>query len=181
MADMSVQTTFSDAPAVGYAGMLDSNVAHDIVTMINAEASASMPFGTGIVFKGTSPTTAKDALLPATENDVPVGILVHSHNYARTWTNDAGTVYGELDSTGVKPGGMLNILRRGRILVICEDGCEIGDKLWIRCTVGSPAGTEFLGSLNSADEGTEMIDATTKGTWMSNASAGGLAWLDVNF
>src|SRR5688500_17276121 len=113
MADMTVQTTFSDAPAAGYAGMLDSNVAHDIITMINAEASASIPFGAGVVFKGT-PTTAKDAVLPAAETDVPVGIVVHSHNYARVWTNDAGTEFGELDADGLKPAAFLNVLRRGR-------------------------------------------------------------------
>lgn len=178
MADMSVQTTFSDAPAAGYEGMLDSNLAHDIVTMVNAEASASIAFGRGVVFKGT-PTTAKDAVLPSAETDVPVGIVVHSHNYARTWTNADGTEYGELDSTGVKPGAAISVLRRGRILVVCEDGCEIGDKLWIRAVGSTPP--EHLGGLNSADDGTDMIDATANGTWMSNASAGGLAWLDVNF
>jgi hypothetical protein len=182
MADMSVQTTFSDNPAIGYAGMLDSNVSHDVVTMVNVEASASMPFGKGIVFKQTSPVTAKDALLPAAQTDVPVGILVHSHNYARTWTNEAGTVYGELDSTGVKPGAHLNVLRRGRILVVCTSGCEIGDKLYIRCTNGS-GGTagRVPGDLENASDSTFMIDATATGTWVSNASAGGLAWLDVKF
>lgn len=179
MADMSVQTTFSDAPAAGYAGMLDSNLAHDVITMINAEASASVAFGRAVVFKGT-PTTNKDAVLPSAETDVPVGIVVHSQTYAPEWTDVAtGVTYGQLDSTGVKAGEFLNVLRRGRILVVCEDGCEIGDKLWIRAVAaGDP---EFLGGLNSADDGTDMIDATANGTWLSNAAAGELAWLDVNF
>lgn len=175
MANMSVQTTFSDAPAIGYAGMLDSNLAHDVVTMLNAEASASIAFGKGVVFKGT-PTTAKDAVLPAAETDVPVGIVVFSQTYALD--NGTGDATG-LDANGVTAGQFLNVLRRGRILVIAEDGCEIGDKLWIRCTAGGDG--EVVGGLTNADEGTETIDATAKGTWMSNAAAGELAWLDVNF
>lgn len=177
---MDVQTTFSDAPAAGYAGMLDSNVDHDIITMKNAEASAEMAFGRGVVFKTTAPTSDKEAYLPSAETDTPIGIVVHSHNYAPAWTDVAsGTTYGGLGSTGVKPGEMINVLRKGRILVVCEDGCKPGDKLWIRAVAaGDP---EFLGGLNNADDGTDMIDATSKGTWLTSASAGGLAWLDVNF
>ena len=178
MADMSVQTTFNTAQAIGYAGMLDSSLTHDIITMKNAEASASIAFGRGVVFKGTV-TTDKDAVLPSSENDVPVGIVCFAQTYAKTWTDPDGNVQGNLDSTGVKPGAFLNVLRKGRILVVCEDGCKPGDKLWIRAVAaGDP---EFLGGLNNADDSTDMIDCTAKGTWLTTASAGGLAWLDVNF
>lgn len=178
MADMSVQTTFSDAPAAGYAGMLDSNVDHDIITMINAEASASIDFGLAVKFKDTV-TTDKDAVLPAAEGDSILGIVVHSHNYAPQWTDvSTGTTYGELKSDGLAPGAMLNVLRRGRILVICDSGCEAGDKLWVRAVAGVG---ERLGACENADDSTDTIDCTAKGTWLTSAAAGELAWLDVNF
>jgi hypothetical protein len=177
---MSVQTTFSRDPAIGYAGMLDSNVTHDILTMVNAEASASIAFGRAVKFKDTV-TTDKDAVLPKAQADKLIGIVVHSHNYAAAWTDvTSNTTYGELDSVGIKPTGMLNVLRRGRILVVCEDGCEAGDKLYVR-VVSAEDGTEFYGGLNNAADASDMIDATASGTWLTSCAAGGLAWLDVNF
>lgn len=175
---MSVQTTFSTAPAIGYAGTLDSNLAHDVITMKNAEASASMVFGRAVKFKDTV-TTDKDAVYPAAETDKVLGIILHAHTYALEWTDADGTEYGQLDADGVKVGGFLNILRRGRVLVIAEDAVEAGDPLWVRCTAGGAG--EVVGGLTNADEGTETIDCSTKGMWLTSASAGGLAWLDVNF
>lgn len=175
---MTVQSTFGDNPAIGFAGTLDSNLAHDVITMKNAEASASIAFGRAVKFKDTV-TSDKDAVLPAAETDTILGIVLRSDTYAVAWTDLDGNTYGQLDSTGVKPEAFLNVLRRGRVLVVCEDGCEPGDKLWVRAVAGGDP--EFLGGLNSADDSTDMIDCTSKGTWMTTASAGGLAWLDVNF
>lgn len=175
---MTVQSTFGDNPAIGYAGTLDSNLAHDVITMKNAEASTSIAFGRAVKFKDTV-TTDKDAVLPAAETDKILGIVLRSDTYGVAWTDLDGTVYGQLDADGVKPGAFLNILRRGRILVTAEDAVEAGDKLWVRCTAGGAG--EVVGGLVNADEGTETIDCTAVGTWMSSAAAGGLAWLDVNF
>lgn len=175
---MTVQSTFSEDRAIGYAGTLDTNLAHDVITMKNAEASTSIAFGRAVKFKDTV-TSDKDAVLPAAETDKVLGIVVRAETYAPSWTDMAGTVHGQLDSTGVKPGGWLNVLRRGRILVVCEDAVEAGDKLWVRAVAGGDP--EFLGGLNNADDSTDMIDCTANGTWLTSASAGGLAWLDVNF
>ncbi len=175
---MTVQSTFSNAPAIGYAGTLDSNLAHDVITMKNAEASSSIAFGRAVKFKDTV-TSDKDAVLPAAETDKILGIVLRADTYGVKWTDLDGNSYGQLDSTGVMPGGFLNVLRRGRVLVVCEDAVEAGDKLWVRAVAGGDP--EFLGGLNNADDSTDMIDCTANGTWMTSASAGGLAWLDVNF
>lgn len=175
---MTVQSSFSDGPAIGYAGTLDSNLAHDVITMKNAEASASIAFGRAVKFKDTV-TSDKDAVLPAAETDKILGIVLRSDTYGVAWTDLDGNTYGQLDSTGVKPGAFLNVLRRGRVLVVCEDAVEAGDKLWVRAVAG--AAPEYLGGLNNADDSTDMIDCTANGTWLTSASAGGLAWLDVNF
>lgn len=175
---MTVQSTFSDGPAIGFAGTLDSNMAHDVITMKNAEASASIAFGRAVKFKDTV-SSDKDAVLPAAETDKIIGIVLRADTYSVAWTDLDGTVHGQLDSTGIKPGNFMNVLRRGRVLVVCEDAVEAGDKLWVRAVAGGDP--EFLGGLNNADDGTNMIDCTANGTWLTSASAGGLAWLDVNF
>lgn len=177
---MTVQTTFSDAPAIGFAGTLDSNLAHDVITMKNAEASLSIAFGRAVKFKDTV-TSDKDAVLPVAETDKILGIVLRADTYGVAWTDLDGNTFGELDSVGIKPGAFLNVLRRGRVLVTAEDAVEAGDKLWVRCTTGTPSNVEVIGGLTNADEGTETIDCTAVGTWMTSAAAGGLAWLDVNF
>lgn len=173
---MPVQTSVSDAPAVAFAGLL-VGTQHTVHPMKNAEASASIAFGRGVVFKAGG-TTDQDAVLPAAEGDKFAGIIVKSDVYDRTYSLADGSTGGELDSTGLRPGSMMNVLRKGQVWAVCEDGCVPGDKLWVRAVAaGDP---EFLGGLNSADDGTDMIDATAVGTWLTTASAGGLAILSVD-
>lgn len=172
---MSVQTTYSDAPVRGFEGMVDGGP-HDIMPMINAAASASIGFGRAVIFK--SGGNAQDADLPSSETDKVAGIVVFSQAYSRAYTDSNGT-FGDLDSTGLRPGVMMNVLRKGRILVVCEDGCTKGDRLWVRAVAG--AAPEYLGGLNNADDGTDMIDCTGQGQWLETKAAGELCWLEVDF
>lgn len=174
---LAVQTTYSESVTAAYAGMLASEDC-DIISMTNVEASASMPFGRGVIFKATN-TTDQDALVPSAETDKVAGIVVHSHAYDRSWTNAAGTTVGELSATGLLPGTMLNVLRRGVIWVIAEDACVPGDRLWVRCTAGGAG--EVVGGCTNGDEGTETIDCTNQGVFLTTAAAGGLAKLQVDF
>lgn len=177
--DLSVQTSFSAAPAIGINGTLDDATDYQILTMKNVEASASIPFGRAVCFKLSSPASDLDALLPAAETDTVAGIVRFSHGYSRAWTDDAGTVHGELDGTGIRTGFLMDVVRKGRMLLVCEDGCVPGDRLWVRAVAGGDP--EFLGGLNNADDSTDMIDCTKQGVWESTATAGGLAWLNFNF
>ncbi len=175
---MSVQTAISTTPAIGYAGMLDPAYPSSIITGKNT-AAVSLPFGYAVKYDASSPTSDADMNLPAAETDTVAGIILHGHHYARAWTGADGVINGELDATGLKIGVIFNLLVAGRVLVVCEDGCIPGDKLWVRCTAGGAG--EVVGGLNSADEGTETIPCTGQGTWRSTAAAGGLAWLEVDF
>ncbi len=181
---MTLQSDYPTAPPRGYSGQLIGAIEDaDIVPAINREASASIAFGRAVVFKTSSPTTDLDVLLPATENDLVAGIVIHFDQYPRafTTTDNAGAsvTVGELDGTGLRPGTMMAILRRGKILVTVEDGCLVGDRLWVRAVAGGDP--EFLGGLNNADDSTDMIDCTKQGQFLSSASAGGLAELWVDF
>jgi len=108
-----------------------------------------------------------------------MGIAIHSHNFAQSWTDSNGTVQGEVDATGIMPGVVFGVLRKGRILVTAATAVVAGvSKLWVRAVAGLG---ETYGALEDADDTTDMIDCTTKGTWMSTAAAGSLAWLEVDF
>jgi hypothetical protein len=181
---MSLQIDYPTTYPRGYSGQLVGAIEDcDIIPVINREASASIAFGRAVVFKTSSPTTDLDALLPATQNDIVAGIVIHFHQYPRVFTttdiNGATVTVGQLDGTGLIPGTMMAVLRRGKILVTVEDGCAVGDRLFVRAVAaGDP---EFLGGLNNAADSTDMIDCTKQGVFMSSTTAGGLAELWVDF
>ena len=165
---MAVQTTYSQSMAAAYVGQLADNAGHLIKPCTNGEVSASIPFGYAVKFG----VLDNEALLPTAETSKIVGIVVHSHAYGVS-------PYGDLDTTGVKIDGNLNVLRKGRIWVTAEDACVPGDRLWVRCTAGGAG--EVVGGLTNADEGTETIDCTAQGVWLTTAAAGALAILEVDF
>lgn len=165
------QSSYSKYFAIGQAGQIDFSYGKtEVITMRNDEASASMAFGRAVKFDdaATDPTSAK---LPAAIADQIAGIVGHSHEYDDTQLDAA--------ETGVLPDMTINVLRRGRILVVCEDAVTRGDRLHIRAVAaGDP---EFLGGLLPAADTTDTIDSTGQGFWDSNAAAGELAWLIVDF
>ena len=176
---MPVQTTYSDAPDIGYPGMPASPDNNQYTWGRNAEASAKIPFGHAVKLKTSAPTTPNDVLLPAAETDDVLGIVVRLTNVELAWTDAAGVVHGQYDASGFLPGAYLNVATKGKLLVTAEDAVANGDKLWVRCTAGGAG--EVVGGLTNADEGTETIDCTNAGRWRSPASAGGLAWLEFDF
>lgn len=172
---MPVQTSVSTAPAIAFAGQLADDAENDIITLLNAEASASIPFGSIVSFKTAAPVSDKDAILTAAAGNKKAGIVVHRHNYAKAFTMNGVTV-GEMDDTGLLVGITFSCLRSGRIFVICEDGCNVGDPLFVRYAGGT------LGAARSTDAGgSTCTDLTNVGTWLSKAGAGGIAKLEVDF
>lgn len=169
MADMRIQTSFDIEPPIGYAGQLGATSAPNIMSLKNVD-SVSIPFGYAVIFDRAAPASDYSATLPAAETDIVAGIVIRSHAYE----HDDG-----LDSTGVEAGHFMNVLRKGRVLVVAEDAVAVGDPLWVRCTAGGAG--EVVGGLTNADDGTETIDCSAYGKWLTSASAGELAWLEVNF
>ena len=80
--------------------------------------------------------------------------------------------------TGLLPGAIMNVLRKGRIWVVCESGCDPDDRLWVRAVAGAG---EYLGACENADDSTDTIDCTGQGVWRTTAAAGELAVLEVDF
>jgi hypothetical protein len=152
--------------AVAFEGMKADTGPHDVISMVNNEASAEMAFGHAVAFEGS--TDDQGALSPDALTDKIAGILLHSHAYSNAPGGDLGT-------TGVKPGAKLSVLRKGRVWGICANGCAPGDRLHIRVL----GGTE--GELRSAADGVNTIDSSTQGVWLTTATAGNLAVLEVDF
>lgn len=179
---MPVQTTYASAPPAAFAGMLADASNSDVMTVINAEVSASIPFGTCVAFKTSSPTGDKDVILPGAGAKL-AGIVVHSHDYARaiTLTDLAGNTVtaGELDGTGLVPGAVMSIIWKGPVWVKVQQAVVPGDRLFV-CTA---AGTTFTakGQIGNADESSNTIDATAIGRFISSSAAGGFAKLQVDF
>lgn len=165
---MALQTTYALSPAftVAIEGALADNSEFQAIAKFNGEASLHIPFGRAVKF-GASDNAA---LLPAAETDKVCGIVMHANQYDSV----------ELTSTGIAPGAMLNILRKGRLWVMARTAVTPGDRLWVRA-VSSDTGFEVLGGLEDADDSTDTIDCNGQGVWLTTAAQGALAVLEVDF
>lgn len=103
-------------------------------TFIQGEASAEIPFGAFVVqsaapkLPGTaSASSAATAKLPAASGDNfgGGGVVLHSHWYDKRL---------QLGTTGVKPGNLLTVVRRGRIWVNAELAVAVTDAVYARYT-----------------------------------------------
>lgn len=161
------QTAYAETMAANFEGMLADVSMKVVDSFTQGEASAEMPFGI-MLAKGTGD---REAILPAASNAKLIGILMHSHHYAK---GDGG----ELGTTGVKPKATLNILRKGRLVVKVETTVAKYDRAFVRYATG--AGGTQLGAWRNAAVTNETIDLGTKAQFMSAASAGGLAVVEVD-
>lgn len=160
---MSVQLTYGLKPAVAFAGML-ADAASDgsnIAPMYNAEASTDINHACPVKFG----TVDQAALVPTAIADAICGLTLHSHAIANVIEMSA--------ATGFEPGAMMNVLRRGRMWAVCLDGCNPGDRLHVKVIGGF--------ALRASQDGVNTRDCTTQGQWLTKATAGNLAVLEVDF
>lgn len=170
---MGVQSSYSRTQSAAFAGMLADDGHHDIFPMVNAEASASIPFGVGVK-KGTGDS---DAVLPAAETDAIIGFTVHTHNYAR----GSSVSNSDLDDNGdMRPGAVMNVLRKGRLYVYARTSAVVAftSRLWVRAVAG---GGEFIGAAEDADDSTDTIDCTKQGQFITSGAQNALVVLEVDF
>lgn len=171
---MSVQTTYTTAPAAAFAGMIADDSENDAITMNNGDA-VSIPFGFPVAWDPTSPTSDKSATVPANSTDNLAGIVIHSHDYERTFTLPDGTVAGELDSTGLVVGAEMAVLTRGTIWVKVQTAVVAGGAVYVAYN-NTGATYTAAGQMGTTAEGGHAV-AITNAKWMSSAAAGGFAKL----
>lgn len=171
---MSVQTSYATAPRAAYAGMLADDSENDAITMNNQD-TVSIPFGSPVVYKNSG-SSDKDAALPANSSDKLAGIVIHSHDFERTFTvPDSGGVVtvGELDSTGITVGAEMGVLTFGTIWVKVTTACVVGDSVFVSYSSGGTWTTAAGQFGNSADSGHTI--SVTNAQFRSSADAGKFA------
>lgn len=166
---MPMQTDYSDAPAAAVEGMIACRLLDaEIMSCFNGD-SGEILFGRGV--ESASATDHRSVKLPNAETDKIIGFTCRTHSI------DPGD-RGELDDTlGVAIGGSLNVMVKGTLWVKVRTGCAPYERLWVRCTASPGA----VGTAENADDGTETIDCTGSGRFVSYAAADGLAKLAVDF
>jgi len=158
------QTSVDDAQVVAFAGKVETSGITDIRSFVNGEATAEIPFGRMVAHD----TADNEVDMMASNADVPAGIAVHSHAYAKD---------DELGDTGIKPNMVVSVLRRGRVWVNTEDLAGYDDAVRYRCTASGDGAGEFL----SADPtGTDTVDISKFARWLSVRSDAGLALLEID-
>jgi hypothetical protein len=161
----SIQETYPLSPGLALPGMRADSSWGDTITMINTGAD-QIGFGYAVARNSGSAQSAKS--MDAIANLV-AGILVRTEAYAPE----------QLGTLGPLPKNTLNVMRKGRLWVICENGCTVGQKaLFLR---GVAAGAEVKGALRSAADSTDTVDMSGRGEWMTAAAAGALAILEFDF
>ena len=173
---MAIQTTYPLVPGIAFPGMLSDSGLKDIITGINTHATLALPFGSAAARSAGGSQQAMEPMEAIT--DRIAGILIHSISYPPSAIEESGFTFNGISVGAVKPKFTLSILRKGRIFVICENGCAKGDRLHVRAVI---AGAEIRGALLSAADGTDTKDCTGQGEWMSAAAAGAIAELEVDF
>lgn len=156
------QTSVSIVQGVSFAGQLgDTSQMNDAKSYVNAEASAEMPFGI-LVVQGT---LEQDALIPAAQANLAVGILMHSHAYQKD---------NELGTSGLKADVVFSALTRGRIWVTVDEAVTIAGAVRVRMS-GAGAGT----FRTAASAGvTKLI--TSSARFLTATAGAGVALLEID-
>jgi hypothetical protein len=110
---MSIGQSSVVAQTGPFAGVYVASMPHRIFSYVNAESTAEIAFGTP-VFKGTADN---EALIGAADATDMLGIVVHSHLYAKAH----GDFAGDLGTTGLLPGVVMSVLQSGIVYVTLSE------------------------------------------------------------
>lgn len=173
----SLQSSYAQSPATAIVGQTRLHAKE--TTAKNANTSASMPIGQAVVYKPSGATSDLDVTTPANSTDKVFGFVTYRDDYAPAWTDLQGNVHGQLDSTGIVKGALLNVIREGWIWVLCHTGCAPSDRLYV-CYASGGSTYTAVGQNGNAAEASHSIDASGKGEWKSTAVADAGAWLELH-
>lgn len=123
--------------------------------------AGDVEFGVGMAVDQTD-DRGKVVAIPAATSFIFAGVTVMSHAVNNR----------ELAGLGAIPATHpINLLKRGYIFLVCEDGCEPGDPVYLRHTTN---GTLTRGHFRT-DADTNRADAITGARWVTGADALGIA------
>lgn len=153
------QTSYATKQSGALVGMLADLGSHDIVSLKMMDDDS--PFGVAVarVDEENEQCTAVTAT-----GDMIRGVVVRSDSY------DNAALAG---ADGVPEGALVNVLRKGRIWAICVDGCDDNDAVFVVHAGGGFRATDDAGNASALANGVAR--------WRSDAGAGELAILEVDF
>ncbi len=142
------QTSYSNDPAIGFAGMRADTSAASVSSLLNEEASANLPFGI-FVKNGTTDRTCK---LPSASTDIVAGLTVASADVdsASLATNGA-----------IAPDDIANVAKKGRFYVLPEQSVTKGDAVYMRYTVDGSDSLLAPGRVRKDAAGTAQVYTVT--------------------
>lgn len=140
------QSTVSATRQRAFPGMLVDSSPKVCDSKVNGEASAEMRFGIMVKQDGTSEEKVK-LLTAIAEISVIAGVVAHRHDYAKT---------DEVGDTGVKAKISLDVLAKGRVWVIVEEGVTVTPDDPVHCRFVA-TGNEIAGSFRISADGTDTV------------------------
>jgi hypothetical protein len=161
------QTSVSDMSA-GLAGMLADSGLKDAAGVVQAEASASIPFGVMVAKGSTDDAAVKLNGTASSMITKLLGVVMFSHRFA---------IDHEVDSTGIKPKVGFDVLRRGRIYVLPEESVTPGDPVRVRVVV---TGGEVAGAFRKTEDSTDCVNISAFAQWRTSGSSTVPAVLEID-
>ena len=162
---MAAQTSYTDSVAAGFEGARADAGPIDVLGRINGDSS-EIPFGRAVCFD----TGDREVDLPAATSDKVVGIALASMAYQPGAT---------LGTSGIAADAQVNVLRRGRVYLTCEEDVVPGDRLHVRAVAG--AGGSVLGKFRKTAVTGETINTSANVLVLETATAGNVFAADVDF
>lgn len=160
------QTTHTVAQSVAFAGMLgDSSLIKQGDSYVNGEASAEIPFGV-VVKQGT---LDNEAVKLTSTADVLLGVVLHSHSYAKP---------EEVGDIGIKPNVQMTVLSQGRMWVQVEEAVTPASNVLVRAVA---TGDEVAGAFRDTADASDCIDISGFARYLTSAGAAGLALVEFDF
>jgi hypothetical protein len=161
------QTAYTTYMTAAFPGMLADIGENSILSYVNEEATANLPFGVALA-KGTADN---QFLAMVNGSSVIIGVSVHTHQV------DPGQVASSPAGAGIPPKYAAGVLTRGRIYVQVEEAVTPASSVYVRHTSGA-GGTQKGAIRASADTATAV--AWTAARFLTSAGAAGFAVLEVN-
>lgn len=150
------------------AGSLYDLADNVVSSFISEEASAEIPFGV-MVARGTADNGAlKLHTSSAAMDGILAGVVLHSNAYNKT---------NELGTTGLKPGIIMNVLRKGRVWVQVEEAVTPASVVKVRAVA---SGGEVAGAFRDTADSTDCVDISRMARYLTSAGAGELAVLELD-
>lgn len=166
------QTSVLAAPVPAIAGQLaDDGRDMNLASYFSQEASLQMQFGT-MVMQGAA--DYGDNILTAGNVAKMLGVVVYSVAYQKG--NELGAVADANGKLGILPTVTHNVLKRGRIWVLCEEAVTPASVVRVRCTnAGNGAGTFRT---TSAGAGASMLLVGAR--YLDTAAAAGFSRVEFD-